>query len=163
MNLADTDWAYLAGLIDSRGCFTAVPDSSHGHPNWKTMLSIYVSDTLTLNYLCDKFGGRIIKQRSKQHKIDRKWRRPYLGWAASAHDIQPLCENVLTYVKRKQQHCKIMVELRKRMNKPKYKKGHIGVLPLTREEIAIRNELAERLKYLNAEFRLNPDVEVEFL
>lgn len=100
MNVADTDWAYLAGLIDGEGCIRNHV-SGHGHINGN--LRVYQRAPEVLQWIVDTFEVGYLRKRPNQELwVYHLQRRFQLKW---------LLEGVLPYLIVKRKQAELILEL----------------------------------------------------
>jgi len=103
---AETDWAYLGGLIDGEGCICiSKPRSSYSIHQ----LSVRVSNTdaRLMIWLKDNFNGSI----TTQHRKNKKHKDAY-EWRVFAKDSEYILENILPYLVIKKEQALLALDLR---------------------------------------------------
>lgn len=73
MKPQSTEWAYLAGFFDGDGCITSgVINRARGYPSYVVVLSISQKKREPLDWVKERFGGRIYD--FKHHGIGYVWK-----------------------------------------------------------------------------------------
>ena len=91
--LAETDKAYLAGLIDGEGCITVVrrqPPAAHIRYTYQLQLTIVSSTVKLLRWIENRFGGKIDRIDNRHNHI---WR-----WKCSVDEAATILRLCLPYL-----------------------------------------------------------------
>ena len=130
--VSDTDWAYLAGLIDGEGSIRIEKGSSkyHRSPTTPTMALTNTSPKM-IEWALDRFGGHLYKKKNRSC-----WDIYWLGSV-----VTPLLEGMLPYLTAKKEQAEIVLAYRKLVAKP----GQGRTDPKILEE---RETMIELLAYL---------------
>jgi hypothetical protein len=85
MNLSDTQWAYLAAMMDGEGSFSISrggrkPDPLHGHPkgymNYQLKVCLGNTNRKLIDWLLDTVGGGCYvghRPKTDKHKVGYNW------------------------------------------------------------------------------------------
>lgn len=133
---AETQLAYLAGIIDGEGTFY-IGITNKGR---KFNSRIYVVNTNEelIKWLKDTFGGLIYKRTSKSNP---QWKTRY-EWVLDKSAIDTVCHLLIPYLIIKKKHAEIMIDYRNSFIK--------GKRPVISEYIlAFRKACHEQIKILN--------------
>lgn len=98
----ETDWAYLAGFVDSEGCICAYrrPQSGLYYPR----MTVSQVDPTPLVWAQNELGGNIRTQRLEG-------RRPIHRWVISGSRLIPTLQNLLPYLKVKGDEAQLAIAL----------------------------------------------------
>lgn len=114
MKLSDTQWAYLAGIMDGEGSFSIARGGrkpSYGHPkgyvNWQLKISIGNTNENLHEWLLEYVGGaKYLGHRSKtdKHKFGYNWQLHGKG------NMKAFIEGVLPYLVLKKKQAILALE-----------------------------------------------------
>lgn len=143
-NIADEQWAYLAGIIDGEGCICI-----HGQKCWnrkRTKRYTYYTLFLTvgntsyrlLKWLHDNFGGSLAPAKKKEN------RRQVWHWNTASKHAEDILTRVLPYLVIKKDQAELALEFRMSYagQKPCLYR------PLTEDIIQLRERLTAELSGL---------------
>lgn len=157
--LLETDKAYIAGLLDGEGCFTAfitrkkswhnrngnkVNDNEH----WQTIyyIQILVVEEKPIRWLKEVTGLGYLFQRKRQQ---RGWQDLW-GWRVNNSPACSVVEQILLYLKIKRPHAEIFLQLRDRIASMKdCRKGKAYNAPMPEKEYYARQKLIDEIHRLN--------------
>jgi len=109
-SLVETDYAYLAGIIDGEGTVTihrnAAKKKGRIYVWYQPQLTISNTDTSMLRSLQVRFGGHIVKANAPANK---HWRQAYLLFFRR-NEILTLLPKVIPYLTAKRQKAELMLE-----------------------------------------------------
>lgn len=90
----DTDFTYLAGLIDSEGCFRIKKWKPKDKPNYVYAINLEIGNTRMpiFEYLTSRFGGNIGFIKAKENK------RASALWSISAFALSQIIKRILPYL-----------------------------------------------------------------
>jgi hypothetical protein len=105
--------AYIAGVLDSDGCFTIRVDTwrtrVHGHsPSSQEVISIVQCEREAVDLARKLFGGTITIQKQKNEK-----HRPMFRWRCSTKQAEKACKVLLPYLRIKKRQAEIILESRR--------------------------------------------------
>ena len=98
---SETDYAYLAGIIDGEGCINAYPN---GRSNPVPRLTVSMTDAVVIEWLV-MFGG------SMRLESSRTSGKPIWRWTATANPLRVLLPRCLPYLKAKKGQAELLLEL----------------------------------------------------
>jgi intein/homing endonuclease len=116
MKLSDTQWAYLAGIMDGEGSFSIArggrkPDPEHGHPNgyinWQLKISIGNTNENLHAWLLENVGGAKYlghKSKTDKHKSGYNWQ------LHGKENMKEFIEGVLPYLVLKKEQALLALE-----------------------------------------------------
>ena len=138
-------FAYLAGLIDSKGVFQVLEKNEKKGVNkgLETKLVIYESSNKIFNWLKRNFKGSIKKNKNR---YDQKKQVFYFLFLSN--ELFEVSKKTLPYLIEKKESCRLMIELRKTF-KNRHKKGHQGVCQLSDDIIKERKKILKKWKKLD--------------
>jgi hypothetical protein len=99
VGLAETDYAYLAGLIDGEGHIGVYGTRS-------PIVEIAMTDRGVIEWLKDTFGGSIYTP-----TVPKANARQYWKWNSSSTAMMTILRLTIPYMKTKRRHAEIFVEL----------------------------------------------------
>lgn len=91
--MIETDFAYVAGLIDGDGCFST---SHNGSGYLNISLRLVNRDKPTLNWLALKFGGTVVSKGNVN--IPDHW-NPTYQWVVSSGPLKELLPEIIPYLR----------------------------------------------------------------
>ena len=99
-------FCYLAGLIDSEGCFRIKKWQPKGKPNKVYTINLEIGNTRLpiFNWLMDRFGGNISFIKPKPSK------RPAAIWSISSSALFRIVNNIYPFLKVKKAVCEKIIE-----------------------------------------------------
>lgn len=106
---SESDYAYLAGLIDSEGCFRIKKWKPINKPNHVYAIVVEIGNTKIsiMPWLIERFGGSAIYMAAKKNtRASAKWTLS----AAALYEILPKIRQFLTI---KQEVCDLLIEFQK--------------------------------------------------
>jgi hypothetical protein len=106
---SNEDMAYLAGLIDSEGCFRICQFQSKRpgrNISYIPVLEIGNTKHSIFNWLLIRFGGSIVYRapNSKNHN-------PMIIWSQRSKALYPILTKILPYLRVKKERCEKLIEL----------------------------------------------------
>ena len=158
--LSPTDAAYLAGLLDGEGCFTAfitranaryakrIEGSKYEAEHWQTIyfIQILVVEEQPIRWLKDVTGLGYVFQRKRQ---EQDWQDLW-GWRVSSEPACQIVRQIMPYLKIKRRHAEIFLELRQRILAMKdYRQGKRSNTGMPEEEYIARQKLIDEIHQLN--------------
>ena len=136
--IAESDWAYLAGFIDADGNIGTNPwkRKIDGEPRYGIRLSITNSDRNIINWLVTNFGGSVFLTNKNSPRHHRStWR-----WTVTGKSAEPIMRHTIPYLKVKGKHAELGLQF-------------ITTLGLSnrvsKENIELRSYIAAQLKRMN--------------
>jgi len=148
--------AYLAGIMDSDGCFFIGNFSRSKHTSnkfYQTVLTVGNTEKSMIDRLTSDFGGLAGKYTNRQTPTNS--RRSVFKWTATGERLEHLCELILSHLTVKKRQCEIMLEMRQTYKVARYKKGHKGALQLDQATLALRERYFNEIRALHARNYLN--------
>jgi hypothetical protein len=110
MSLAETDYAYLAGIVDGEGTitFSRVTTRRNGHVyfNYSPHVSISNTDLGMLRFLKRRFGGGIVRVSPPKNKLWKRDNRLYFRRA----EMLTILPRIIPYLTTKKRKAKLMLE-----------------------------------------------------
>lgn len=150
--LSETDFAYLAGIIDGEGCIYIGSHSCNketGARYFVTSLQVANTDEGLIDWLYEKFGGlKSVYTPAQTPKAFRK--QPYL-WKVTGPGVEFLSKRILPYIVIKKKQLEVMIKMRNTYNlhpSQRKKVNPNGVQPLSKELQEIRYSLMNKLRAL---------------
>lgn len=152
--LSPTDAAYMAGLLDGEGCFTAfITRKRDGKArnyceHWQTIyfIQILVVKEQPIRWLKDVTGLGYVFQRKRQ---EQNW-QDLCGWRVSSEPACEVIKQIMPYLQIKHRQAEIFLELRRRVLAIKnYRKGRGKGSPMPKEEWLERQKLIDEIHRLN--------------
>ena len=137
--VSETEWAYLAGLIDGEGCIRIERNKGKQLQGTPTV-ALTNSNPLMLLWVLLRFGGHLYKKKSKSC-----WDIYWLGKATI-----PLLEGMLPYLTAKKGQAELVLDYRKLVGKPGKR--------LTSDMIEKREAIAEAMSILKKGNQINLEV-----
>ena len=142
--------AYTAGLLDGEGSIqiNAAKNKKYGTAYWVMSVHIANNEVAVLDELCAEWGlGSVNSFASRGSRTDRRNGR----WSLYGREAEELLREVLPYLWMKRAQALLALEFR----------NHVGFAKGTRElpvgATVKRNEIAERMRVLNAKNLKGPD------
>jgi hypothetical protein len=158
--LSPTDAAYLAGLFDGEGCFTAFitrrkiryTNRYNGHKydgeSWSTIyyIQVLITEEEPIRWLKEVTGlGYVFKRNRQKEGYQDLW-----GWRVNSTPACEVVQQILPYLKIKHRHAEIFLELRKRILTMKnYRQGKDYNAGMPEEEYLARQKLIDEIHRLN--------------
>jgi len=157
--LLETTKAYIAGLLDGEGCFTAfiTRQQSHhiknGHRtieaiHWQTIyyIQILIVEEEPIHWLKEITGlGYVFKRNRQKQGWQDLW-----GWRVASGPACEIVKQIMPYLKIKRRHAEIFLALRDRVASIKdYRTGKANDAPLPKEEYIERQKLIDEIHRLN--------------
>lgn len=133
-----TEWAYIAGVIDSDGCIQAPTGGSKLH--YRGEIHVIQRDLHIIEFLYQRFGGSV-NVVSRQHKSGLKH---YIRWMITGPRMAEVLKGSLPYLVLKAEQARLAIELQSII----LPKGKATKLPV--EVLEQRARLASRIKQLNS-------------
>lgn len=110
MRIKETDWAYLAGIIDGEGCIQS--EGFNGRHKGMPRLTVCQKDVRLMDYLESTFGGRVVL--IKQHGTGE----PIYRWYASTRErLIWVLENCKQYLVIKRDQAEVALLMVKKYGK----------------------------------------------
>jgi len=128
--LTDTEWSYLAGIIDGEGCITA---SSNGQD--RIRVTVTSTSRGLIDWMIARVGGSVCNRRpaSPRHK-------PTYGWEVSYVKANSFLRGVLPYLLIKARHAELALQFSDTMH------AHVEV---TDEIKKFRRWVVRQIKRMN--------------
>lgn len=103
---ADLDYPYLAGLIDSEGCFRIKTWKPKNRPNQVYNISVEIGNTKLpiMPWLIKRFGGSIVFIEAKTNK------KASATWTLSADALYKILHKIRPFLRSKQEVCDKLIE-----------------------------------------------------
>lgn len=139
MIATDTDYAYIAGVIDSDGCIQACKLTS-GSGHYRAELHVIQKNIAIIDFLYSRFEGSV-NVVNRQHKSGLK---NYIRWMITGTRMANILKNCLPYLVLKKEQAKLAIELQSML----VPKGRARKLPV--EAIERRKYIAFKMKSLNS-------------
>lgn len=142
--------AYLAGIIDSEGCFYIghVKQGKYGNGlQWHSLVKISTCDVILIEWLETNFG-RACESRHR-YTSKRTFERPVYAWNMTGEMLDHFLPILYPYFVIKKRHCEIMQEYRKTSK-------NIGSKRLPPEINERRIELMKQMRAINTRFHNHP-------
>ena len=153
--ISEIDRAYIAGLLDGEGCFTAFTTHKkskasnglyYGCRQTIYYIQILVVEEEPIRWLKEVTGSGYVFQRKRQ---SQGWQDLW-GWRVCNLPACEIVERIIPYLKIKRRHAEIFLMLRDRVIKMKsYRKGHKGWIAMPDEEYIERQKLIDEIHRLN--------------
>lgn len=153
---SDRQIGYIAGVMDSDGCFFIGNFSRSKHTGseyYQTVLTVANTEESMIDRLIRDFGGLKGKYTPKQ--TPKNSRRPVYRWTATGDRLEHLCEIMLEELSAKRNQCEIMLKMRETYKRPSYQKGHQGALKIGQDILDLRKKLFDELRALHVRNYLN--------
>lgn len=126
MAISDTDWAYLAGLIDGEGSIRIEKGSTRYHHSPTTpTITLTNTSTKMIDWALDKFGGHLYKKKNRSC-----WDIYWLG-----KDVVSLLEGIYPFLTAKKDQAEIVLAYRKLVGKSG--QGRIPPADLEKRQIMV--------------------------
>lgn len=139
--MKETDYAYLAGVLDCDGWFSVSKTVSRVSPSYSPTYSPNVGAVSTsepfAHWLLETFGGRI--DRKKAHGLGTK---PKYSWQLRVRELSDVLPFVIPYLRNKRRQAELILEL---MATKADKKR-----PLQPSLVLYREQLRQEIRSLNA-------------
>jgi len=143
-HIVDTQWAYLAGIIDGEGCiFIRASDyrGKRGIRNVYYCLTVTVGNTSAsmIKWLHEIFKGSRITCRGETVKNKTVW-----GWTVASQEAEEICRGILPYLTAKKDQAELALMFREtyRGYRMRSKK------PVNPETVELRRLCYEEMKAL---------------
>ena len=108
-----TDWAYLAGVLDSDGCVTIGKSDSKGRSYYRLCVHITNTSRELIDWLATFFGGTIYLSNPNSPKHYKSaWR-----WSVRGRDASPILWGVLPYLRVKRERAELGLQFIKTMDR----------------------------------------------
>lgn len=106
---SDIDYPYLAGLIDSEGCFRIKKWKPKNRPNEVYNITVEIGNTKLpiMPWLINRFGGSVVFIPAKSNK------RASATWTLSAAALYVILPKIRPYLVSKQEVCDKLIEFQK--------------------------------------------------
>lgn len=152
--LLEVDKAYIAGLLDGEGCFTAFITKRRNKRKTKIYeatsilyyIQILVVEEEPIRWLKEVTGLGYVFQRKRQ---EEGWQDLW-GWRVASGPACELVKQILPYLKIKRCHAEIFLALRDRVASTKdYRGGKANNAPMPKEEWIKRQKLIDEIHQLN--------------
>lgn len=144
------DLAYMAGLLEGEGCFTAflTRAKSRKYESWSTryFIQIIMANPEPIMWLKEVtgIGYTFQRKREKEGYLDL-W-----GWRADSHVACAIIEKILPYLKFKDKQARLFLELERRVIEGKdYRRGGTNTTGISHEEYQERQKIVEQIQALN--------------
>lgn len=142
--------AYLAGIVDGRGCFYLghVKQGKCGNGlQFHSMLKVTSCDESLIIWLENTFGGQ--KDSRYRWTSKKKFTRPVYNWQATGEMLDYLCPILLPYLIIKPEQCKVMMRYRTTSK-------NIGSKRLPDDIVEKRITLISEMRNLNSRWHDHP-------
>lgn len=105
----ETDYPYLAGLIDSEGCFRIKKWKPKNKPNHVYTITVEIGNTKLpiMPWLVERFGGSVVFIESKSNK------KASATWTLSAAALYKILPKIRPFLTTKQEVCDKLIEFQK--------------------------------------------------
>ena len=139
MNLNNTEWAYMAGMIDGDGCIQAA-SRKDGDCQYRVEIHVIQKDLRIIDFLYGHFEGSVGVV-SRKHTSGIKH---YFRWMISGPRVIEILKGCLPYLVLKKEQAELGIKLQS-IILPRGKR-----IKLSQEIIEQRNEYGKRIKLLNS-------------
>jgi hypothetical protein len=137
--ITETEWAYVAGIIDSDGCIQA-PNGYGKNSHYRGEIHIIQRDMPLIDFLFSKFDGSVNVVK-RNHKSGIKY---YLRWMITGPRMAEILKGALPYLVLKKKQAELAIELQSII----LPRGNAKKLP--KEIIERRAQIALGIKSLNS-------------
>ena len=137
-----TDWAYLAGVLDSDGCVSISKQTRNNRPYYSLRVFIANSSRPLIDWLLTNIGGSAFisnRHAPKHHKT--VWR-----WTVRGYEAIPILRKVIPYLRVKCKRAELAIQFAKTLRSDSRK--------LTDKELKQRERLHAILRSMNTTGRL---------
>lgn len=106
---SDEDYPYLAGLIDSEGCFRIKKWKPKNKPNHVYNITVEIGNTKLpiMPWLVERFGGSVVFISARANK------KASATWTLSAAALYEILPKIRPYLRNKQEVCDKLIEFQK--------------------------------------------------
>lgn len=134
-------WSYLGGLMDTDGSFSLKREKTNTNPKYTPVISLSMTDCKAIYYIMNNFiGGNLIVVKAKTALNGFCYR-----FSISKRDIAiKFLEQIIPYLRLKQNAAKILLEFCLNSKRTKYCKAGIA-----KEELEFRQNCYEKIINLN--------------
>ena len=143
-NQRQTDWSYVAGIMDADGCFMiSKHDRKRFSPTYLPCLKIAMIEIEAIQFITNVLGyGKYQIDRARK---DRKNSKPIFHWyMRNKKEIMPFLENIISFLKVKQERAKHLLQYCKTVvDCPNCPKG------LSEYELNYREEAYRKMREFN--------------
>jgi len=148
-NFSRDEIIYLAGIIDGEGSLVISKHRSNNNRgyNYQVTMSISNCDKRLLDWVQEKFGGRVCVYLYSQ--MPKNSKRDAYRWVCEGERLTHICECIYPFSIIKKEQIEIVLKMRYALQKPISHKGKQGVQPLPQEELDFRHDLFLKLKTLH--------------
>ena len=140
---ADTELAYLAGIIDGEGCFFIGQMPYKDKKHWHVFIKITSCDVCLIDWLKEHFTG--CSERRNRWTSKKAFYRPVYSWTMGGETLDYFLPLLEPYFIIKKEHCIVMKEIRKTFNKG-------NPVKLTSNVLEKRITLLKEMRKLNSRF-----------
>lgn len=158
-HLSPPDAAYLAGLLDGEGCFTAFITQTRSHhiknglktierTHWQTIyyIQILMVEEEPIRWLKEVTGLGYLFQRNRQ----KEGYQDLWGWRVNSEPACQIIKQIMPYLKAKRHQAKLFLKLRDRITAMKhYRNGKSRDAPMPEAEYIERQKLIDEIHRLN--------------
>ncbi len=141
--LKNTDWAYIAGIIDGEGCIGIrknVPELGR----FKAVVTVANSNKLLIDYLYSLFGGSCNEYQDKRKYKSGRYRKPVWFWRIGDKQAELFLRQVYPYLLIKKPNADLIFKLRETFGT--YRGSHNGV---PSNIIELRQQYSDEMQELN--------------
>jgi len=152
----DLQIGYIAGIMDSDGCFfigNFSRSKTTDNKFYQTVLTVANTEESMIDRLVKDYGGLKGKYTPKQ--TPKNSRRPVYKWTATGKRLEHLCEIMLNNLSAKKNQCEIMIKMRETYKRRSFEKGHQGAMVLDKETMDVRKKCFDELRALHCRNYLN--------
>lgn len=144
--IIETDKAWMAGIVDGEGSIGMEKCARKDRPNsiYSPYVRIYNSDNRTFDLPMLYYGGSVVPYGTQLG------RKTVYAWSCPMSSIVQLLIDIRPYLRLKKEQCEVIFHyIERAMDFDRHCKGRVGCLPLSDEELRLREETHTRLKELN--------------
>ncbi len=144
--LAETDYAYLAGIIDGEGTVSISRQTTrrkgHTYIGYGPHLTVSNTDLMMLRSLKDRFGGHIVKANAPYNNL---WKQGYILYFRR-EEMLALLPRVIPYLTSKRHKAVLLLEYMRTRTKgvERGRDGRFDSVPLTERQKKIIAEIRKK-------------------
>ena len=151
--LSEPDKAWMAGFLDGEGHLNIARQTRKQRPSPAYRPFVTVSNTRreVLTVFLNEYGGAIYKHyENRKDKTGLNWSDAYT-WYCPISSVRRLLLDTLDYYRLKRGQAELILEFldKRRPFARRRRDGRFGSAPFSKEEIAFREGLRERIHALN--------------
>lgn len=102
--IPETDFAYLAGILDGEGCFSIFRGGKRPRIDYTGRLYVVSTDRVLIDWLYDRFGGHRYSRKTRQG-----WKTKF-EWVIDRRAATNICVSVLPYLVIKREQAFLLTE-----------------------------------------------------